>query len=120
MPAGDGTGPAGMGRMSGRGMGYCNGYKSPGFASAGFGRGSFARGSVPFGRGRGNRFWARTTGIPGWYAAYANNQAYPAAQPTKEQELQYLEEEKQMLKQELDSIKESIKSIESRIAENKK
>lgn len=31
MPRGDGTGPAGLGPMSGRGRGYCSGFTSPGF-----------------------------------------------------------------------------------------
>ncbi|MFW6102913.1 MAG: DUF5320 domain-containing protein, partial [Chloroflexota bacterium] len=34
MPWGDGTGPAGMGPMTGRGLGYCSGYGAPGFYSA--------------------------------------------------------------------------------------
>lgn len=32
MPKGDGTGPAGLGRMSGRFAGYCAGYGAPGYA----------------------------------------------------------------------------------------
>ena len=35
MPAGDGTGPMGMGPMSGRGAGYCGGYDAPGAANWG-------------------------------------------------------------------------------------
>lgn len=31
MPRGDGTGPMGMGPMTGRGAGYCAGYATPGF-----------------------------------------------------------------------------------------
>ena len=31
MPLGDGTGPAGMGPMTGRAAGYCVGYPVPGF-----------------------------------------------------------------------------------------
>jgi len=31
MPRGDRTGPDGMGQMTGRGLGYCAGYDSPGF-----------------------------------------------------------------------------------------
>jgi len=34
MPWGDGTGPAGMGPMTGGGFGYCAGYGAPGFYSA--------------------------------------------------------------------------------------
>lgn len=31
MPRRDGTGPMGMGAMTGRGFGYCNSYKTPSF-----------------------------------------------------------------------------------------
>lgn len=34
MPRGDGTGPLGYGRMSGRGMGYCAGFGAPGYMFA--------------------------------------------------------------------------------------
>jgi hypothetical protein len=42
MPKGDRTGPAGAGPMTGRGAGFCAGYKTAGFQTAGggFGRGS--------------------------------------------------------------------------------
>ena len=33
MPGGDGTGPRGMGSMTGRAAGYCAGYSTPGFAN---------------------------------------------------------------------------------------
>ena len=33
MPFGDGTGPQGMGPMTGRGAGYCSGSNQPGFAN---------------------------------------------------------------------------------------
>ena len=38
MPAGDNTGPEGMGPMTGRGAGYCAGNDEPGFTDAGYGR----------------------------------------------------------------------------------
>ena len=60
MPRGNGTGPAGMGPMTGRGMGYCADYSTPGFANSGYGRGmgggrGFRRGppAPGFGLGRG-------------------------------------------------------------------
>jgi hypothetical protein len=93
MPRGDGTGPMGMGPMTGRAAGYCAGFGMPGFANAprgwgyygmgygwglglgrGYGRG-FGRGSGPgrgfgMGRGFGRRFglgrgfgW-RARGVP--------------------------------------------------------
>lgn len=64
MPARDGTGPMGMGPMTGRAAGYCAGHNVPGFANpaggrrfAAFGRaayyGGFGRGAARFGRARG-------------------------------------------------------------------
>ncbi|HUU09420.1 MAG TPA: DUF5320 domain-containing protein [Phycisphaerae bacterium] len=69
MPGGDGTGPMGMGPMSGRGAGYCAGYPAPGFMNPVGGRGFFGRGFRGRGGGRGQRnmFWA--TGMPGWARA---------------------------------------------------
>jgi hypothetical protein len=45
MPAGNGTGPMGMGPMTGRAAGYCAGYPLPGFANPMLGRG---RGFYPY------------------------------------------------------------------------
>ncbi|MCL7454966.1 MAG: DUF5320 domain-containing protein, partial [Anaerolineae bacterium] len=39
MPAGDRTGPRGMGPRTGRAAGYCAGYSAPGWANPGPGRG---------------------------------------------------------------------------------
>jgi len=61
MPRGDGTGPVGMGPMTGRAAGFCAGYGVPGCTNAapgpgcGMGRGSgrgFGRGFMGPGRGR--------------------------------------------------------------------
>ena len=62
MPGGDGTGPMGMGPMTGRAAGYCAGYPVPGYMNPipGFGRG-LGRGG---GRGWRNMYYA--TGLPGW------------------------------------------------------
>ncbi len=59
MPFGDGTGPRGMGPMTGRGAGYCAGFGRPGFANP-----------VP-GRGWPGFGWVRPYGYPyaGWYGA---------------------------------------------------
>jgi hypothetical protein len=72
MPFGDRTGPRGMGPMTGRGAGYCTGFRWPGFANLipGSARGGFGlgfrtwyggrRGS--WGRGRGRGFgWRQFT-----------------------------------------------------------
>jgi len=51
MPFGDGTGPRGMGPMTGRGAGYCAGFGRPGFANPIRGRRWFG-----FGSGRAYRY----------------------------------------------------------------
>jgi hypothetical protein len=65
MPRGDGTGPMGMGSMTGRGAGYCAGYDMPGYANPAFGRGYFGPG-MGGGRGRRFRHWFYATGLPFW------------------------------------------------------
>lgn len=55
MPRGDGTGPRGMGPMTGRGAGYCAGFPVPGFMSPAGGRLGLGLG---WGRGRGFRGYA--------------------------------------------------------------
>lgn len=73
MPRGNGTGPAGMGSMTGRAAGYCAGGNALGFINPagvrGLGcgrgnRGGLGRGLGGFGRGFRNQFLA--TGKPGW------------------------------------------------------
>jgi len=102
MPRGDGTGPAGQGAMTGRGMGFCAGFNSPGFMNGGFGRG-MGRG---FGRGRGFRWRARVI------QPMPTQQVQPAVITEKQ--------EKQFLEQELTALKEEMKEIEERLKELKK
>ena len=74
MPFGDGTGPLGLGPMTGRGAGFCAGFGTPGFASPmpgypyhyGYARLApvWPRWGLGFGRGRGcgrgfGRGWRR-------------------------------------------------------------
>jgi len=121
MPAGDGTGPMGMGPMTGRATGYCAGYGAPGYASPIPGRG-FGMG---WGRGRGggwgwrNRYYA--TGLPGWARfGYAPAWGAPpagaygpyAAPPTPEQETEFLRTQAEWLKEQLDAISKRIGEIE--------
>ncbi len=102
MPRGDGTGPAGMGAMTGRTAGYCAGYNTPGFANPIPGRG-FGRG---FRRGRG---WGGN-----WYAAPASAVPYPSAypQPTAQQEADTLKNEAEYLKGTLENINKRISELE--------
>ena len=78
MPGGDGTGPMGMGPMTGRAAGYCAGYAMPGYANpiGGRGRGFWGCGRGGSGSGggfgfaggvvRGGSLW---TASPGYGAA---------------------------------------------------
>jgi len=81
MPGGDGTGPMGMGPMTGRAAGYCAGYAVPGFMNPMPGRGFRGRGmgfGRGFGRGRGWRVaaWGYPAAAYG-PAAYAPGAAFP-------------------------------------------
>jgi len=96
MPRGDGTGPAGQGPMTGRGMGYCAGFNAPGYMNGGFGRG--------MGRGFGRGF--------GWRARAM--QVMPIQQPVITEK-----QEKQFLEQDLNALKEEMKEIEKRLKELK-
>jgi len=111
MPRGDGTGPMGMGRMSGRGAGFCAGYGMPGYANRGYGRG-FGMG---VGGGRGWRHCYYATGLPGWARfggyGYAGFPA-PAMRPDPEVEKQALKVQADALESELEMIKKRLGALE--------
>ena len=69
MPAGNRTGPMGMGPMTGRAAGFCAGNGMPGFANSAFGRGFGAGGGRGRRGGRGWRHLFRETGLTGWQRA---------------------------------------------------
>lgn len=95
MPRGDGTGPRGMGRMTGRRAGYCTGYATPGYgnpAGCGFG----------FGRGRGNR--RAYYGAPIRYG-YS---AYPESYEPVVDEKEFLKRQEEYLKGELEQVKKQL------------
>lgn len=76
MPSGDRTGPMGQGPMSGRTLGFCAGYNSPGYTKV-FGGG--------IGRGFGfGRWMGRVRGFGfargrNWFWPLTNTQAYSQA-----------------------------------------
>ena len=119
MPGGDGTGPAGLGPMTGRAAGYCAGNSAPGYANPlprmgmAFGRG---RG---MGRGRGFRRMAFAQVAP---VTPVNRvvPVYPAQQPTKEQEKQYLENETKAIEAEQNALKQELEAVKKRLEEIKK
>lgn len=72
MPAGDGTGTAGWGPMTGRAAGYCAGYALPGFMNPVYGGRRGARAAFP-------RYGLAPYGYPYGAAAYSpfGGYAYP-------------------------------------------
>jgi hypothetical protein len=112
MPAGNRTGPMGMGPMTGRGAGYCSGYDMPGYANPSAGR-AFRMGwgaGGAEGRGWRHRNWYYATGVPGWARwGYA-----PSAAPTREQETEMLKSQADWLKQQLDEIGQRLEELEKK------
>jgi hypothetical protein len=124
MPFGDGTGPAGMGPMTGRAAGFCAGYPVPGYMNPVGGRGM----GMGWGRGGGwgRRNWFYATGLPGWQRAgygmpaygggispYAYSGVSPAPAITPQQELDGLKGQAEYLEDALDGIKKRIEELES-------
>lgn len=112
MPRGDGTGPAGMGPMTGRGAGYCAGFTAPGYAnsdgfaggcSKGFGRG-FGRG---YGRGFRGMFYA--TGMSGW--ARNGYGANTRVNKAEFDEKAFLSNQAEFLENQLQQIKERMSDL---------
>ena len=109
MPGFDGTGPMGMGQMTGGMRGWCSPYG-----------GSFVRsGFDPFygrgrGRGRGYRHMFWTTGFPGRMRSRAfGSWGDPIPMPyTREQEVGFLKNRAAALKEELDAIDNRLQNIE--------
>ena len=125
MPGGDGTGPAGLGPMTGRAMGYCAGFNVPGFMNLGFGLGMAWRRGLGRGFGRGFRWRARFF-YPYPQQAVPVINPYATAQPiarqqqlTAEDEKSLLEQEKQAKKQEMEILKQELGEIEKRMKELK-
>ena len=123
MPRGDGTGPAGMGPMTGRAAGFCAGYGVPGYMNpvGGRGYGGWGRGA---GWGRRNRYYA--TGLPGWARAgyglpawggtvnpYAYGGAPWAPGFTAQQELDALKGQAEYLEDSLAGVKKRMKDLDS-------
>jgi len=107
MPRGDGTGPAGMGPMSGRAAGYCAGYSVPGFMNPVWGRGGGW-----FGRGRG-------LAAPGWGWGPAYGWP-PYAEPySPEQEKQALEGQLKYFESQVESLRKRIAELEKEAVEPK-
>jgi len=102
MPRGDRTGPDGMGPMTGRGLGYCNNFDSPGYTK-----------NIP--AGMGERFGCRGGGLGyGFRSRNRTNWNYispaPANYDAKSQKT-FLENEIKMLSQQLEEMKNRLSKL---------
>ena len=124
MPGGDGTGPMGMGPMTGRAAGFCAGYRVPGYMNPVPGRG-FGMG---FGRGRGWRNMFYATGQPGYVRAAYGMPAWgrpgwgftpPEAPyaPSAKDQAGVLKEQAEFLEQQLEEIRRRLSDLETEKAE---
>lgn len=108
MPRGDGTGPMGLGPMTGRAAGYCAGYAGPGFANPAFGFGWGGRGC----RGLGNRY--RDVGFSGrvCFPGFARNQVFfTGNSPDPEGDAKILGHQIEMMEQSLKAAKERLEEL---------
>jgi hypothetical protein len=124
MPGFNGTGPAGMGPMTGWGRGFCNpsrtaydqtpvlrsGYRRYGYGQ-GFGQGRCFRGGFGSGFGRG-RGYGRGFDSRGSYPAPGRWYGEPYAMNSGD-ELNLLKNEAGAMKKELDAINKRIEELEA-------
>ena len=129
MPRRDGTGPMGMGPMTGRAAGYCAGYSIPGYMNPAPGRG------FGMGYGRGGGLWGRCgargfrnrycdTGLTGWqrggYGVPARG-GFPAAPfgavPTREQQLDAMKGQASYFEDALKDLRKRMEELEAEKAD---
>jgi len=126
MPGGDGTGPGGLGPRTGRGLGYCAGYSTPGFTKGpgmgmGWGRGMGRGRGIGYGRGMA---WGRG-GWGGWGRSFSPvaYSAYPASVPvfnpyaTPQSEAEILAQEREYLETQLESMKGALENLNKRLSD---
>ena len=126
MPGGDGTGPLGLGSMTGRAAGFCAGFGVPGLATPRFGRGfrGWGRGRGG-GRGRGLPVPGLTEGSPvglGWPSVAppwpaASYSPAPVAAMTRQQEIDALKGQAEYLEDILDGLRRRIEELQPKAAQ---
>jgi len=114
MPRGDGSGPAGMGPMTGRAAGFCAGYNAPGYMNPHGGRMG-----AGFGRGRG-RWWGASypaAGLGTWSPPYGG---YPYAPSySTDQEKEALQNQVKFFEDQLSALRERIEELEGESPKSK-
>ena len=116
MPRGDGTGPGGMGPMTGRAAGYCAGYGMPGYMNPYGGR---MGGGFGWGRGRG-RGYAQGYAQPAPFSGVPYNPFPYAAPYSKEQEKEALQNQLKVMEEQVAGMQERIEEIETEASKEKK
>ncbi len=130
MPRGDRTGPAGAGPRTGRSLGYCSGYDTPGFMKGpGMGAGRGWGGGFGYGGGLGWRR-GRCGGRGPWGLNYmpflpttpVYNPFIPNIAPsiTPENQIAMLKQEKEYLESEIDNMKTMLENINKKMTEFEK
>ncbi|MFX0100088.1 MAG: DUF5320 domain-containing protein [Candidatus Hodarchaeota archaeon] len=120
MPRGDGTGPAGQGPMTGRGLGFCAGYDTPGFTK-GPGMGWGGRGMAWGWGGRGGRGMAWGRGAR-WGVAPVTP-AYPTWVPTQVpvqqpvDNVEFLKSQKNALEAQVTNLQVALEQLAKKIEE---
>jgi Family of unknown function (DUF5320) len=128
MPGGDGTGPLGLGPMTGRAAGYCVGFGFPGYATPFYGHGFWGGGRGRAG-GRGRRHWLYAPGFAGWSPFLMGGSAvappWPAASygspfvsaMTRQQEIDALKGQAEYVEDVLDGLRHRIEELEPKSAQ---
>jgi len=114
MPAGDRTGPEGLGPQTGRGLGDCGDVNAPGYRATGFGWRGF--GMRRGGGWRGHRGWwqrrYRAAGLHRWLGFGNAPSTPPYTEPvTPQQEIDDLKSQASWLKEQLDAINQRIAGL---------
>lgn len=111
MPRGNGTGPNGLGSMTGRGAGYCAGFETAGFANPGPGPG---RGLGQAGAGLGLRRGARGLGRGAGRGAGRGFDVPPVETlPSSRVQKTALQNQLTALKAQTDRIEKQLQQLES-------
>jgi len=110
MPRGNGTGPEGMGPMTGRAAGFCAGFGVPGYANPVGGRGY----GMGLGRGRG---MGQGRGFGRGFGRFGATGSYPVNAPfepvlTSTQEVESLKQQAEFLQNNLSQINDRIEQLE--------